>query len=49
MDENLTLDLLQQSQSDPNLIAVLFKIAVDRSKSSYPFIILDEFDYYQDS
>ncbi|CAF3584927.1 unnamed protein product [Rotaria socialis] len=49
MDENLTLDLLQQSQNDPNLIAVLFKIAVDRSKSSYPFIILDEFDYYQDS
>ncbi|CAF2739128.1 unnamed protein product [Rotaria sp. Silwood2] len=49
MDKELSLKFLEQSQNNPDLIDVLFKIKIDRSISSYPFIILDEFDHYKDT
>ena len=49
IDRQLSLNFAQQPRNDPNLISIIFQIEIDRSKSSFPFIALDELDYYHDT
>ena len=49
IDRQPSLNFAKQSGNDPNLISILFQIEIDRSKSSFPFVVLDELDYYHDT
>jgi tetratricopeptide (TPR) repeat protein len=49
IDEQVSLDFAEQSRNNSDLIGVIFKIDIDRTKSSIPFVILDGLDYFNDS
>jgi tetratricopeptide (TPR) repeat protein len=49
IDRKPSLNFAKQSRNDPNSISIIFQIEIDRSKSSFPFVVLDELDYYHDT
>ena len=49
IDRELSLNFLEQSENNPNSVPILFQIEIYRSTSSFPFISLDELDYYHDT
>jgi tetratricopeptide (TPR) repeat protein len=49
IDKEVSLNSAQQSQNDPDIRGVLFKIEIDSTRKSYPFVILDELDYHKDT
>jgi tetratricopeptide (TPR) repeat protein len=44
MDKELSRYFAKQSGNDRKLISILYRIEIDRSKSSTPFVLLDQYD-----
>ncbi|CAF4172010.1 unnamed protein product [Rotaria sp. Silwood2] len=49
IDKESSFYFVKQSENESNLVFILFQIEIDRSKTSFPFVILDELDYYHDT
>jgi tetratricopeptide (TPR) repeat protein len=49
IDKEVSLNYAQQYRKDFNLIGIIFKIEIDRTRSSYPFTMLGQLDYHNDT
>ena len=49
IDKEISFHYALQSANDFNLISILFQIEIDCSKTLFPFVKLDEFDYFHDT
>ncbi|UJR21928.1 hypothetical protein I4U23_024997 [Adineta vaga] len=49
IDRQPSFNLAKQFTNDSNLTSILFRIEIDRTISSFPFVSLDQLDYYHDS
>jgi hypothetical protein len=48
IDKEVSLNYAKQSQNNRDLVSIFFQIEIDQSKSSFPFVSLDELDSYHD-
>jgi len=48
IDKELSLNYAKQSGNNRDLVSILFEIEINRTKSSFPFVSLDELDSYHD-
>ncbi|CAF1018293.1 unnamed protein product [Adineta ricciae] len=49
IDREISLSFARQSANNTNLTSIFFQIDIDRANSSFPFVSLDQLDYFHDT